>query len=345
MNSAVIGCGSWGTALAIQLARGGSRVRAWDVVPELTKSIQQERRNLRYLPDIELPSNLEASDDLVHVLEDAELVVTVVPSQAMRAAMKGVGEHLPEGATICCASKGIEQGTLMTMDEVLRDVLPSSFHPRLTYLSGPSFAKEVALGQPTAVAMAGRDPEVTRFAAEALHGPRFRIYDTDDVIGVELGGALKNVVAIGCGVVDGMKLGLNARAGLITRGLAEITRLAVVRGANPLTLSGLAGIGDLVLTCTGDLSRNRRIGLGLGQGKKLEDIEAELGQVAEGVYTAKSAYDLGRRENVSMPITDEIYAMLYEDKPVANALWDLTHRVRKQEREHSWTGGDSGSTE
>jgi len=332
MNVGVVGAGSWGTALAIQLARSGDRVRLWDHRPERAARIQAERENARYLPGIHLADNIAVSGDLAHVVEDAALVVEVIPSQSVRAVATTLAPLIPPGATVLCASKGIEQDSLLTMDEVLREVLPVDLHGRMCFLAGPSFAKEVALGLPTAVVVASDNVAAAELAAEALHGGPFRAYHTDDIVGAELGGALKNIIAIACGVADGMGMGLNARAGLITRGLAEITRLAVHRGGNPLTLAGLAGMGDLVLTATGDLSRNRRVGLGLGRGLTLDAILTELGQVAEGVVTARSARALAVREGVDMPITEQIHAMLYEGRPVEQALQALMGRERRAER-------------
>ena len=221
----------------------------------------------------------------------------------------------------------------MTMEETLRDVLPRSFHAQLSFMAGPSFAKEVAAGLPTCVVIASRFSELAEEVATAFHAKNFRVYHPDDIIGAELGGALKNIIAIACGVADGMGIGLNARAALMTRGLAEITRLAITRGANPLTLSGLAGMGDLVLTCTGNLSRNRRVGLGLGEGKTLSEILEELGQVAEGVITTKTALKLAQSVDVDMPITGEMYKMLYESKSAQETLRDLLGRERKAERD------------
>lgn len=333
MRCAVIGSGSWGTALAIQLARAGNEVRMWSRSEAAADAIETDRENKRYLPGISLPSNVRTSADMVEVLQSAQLVVVVVPSQSVRAVMEKAGPDIDVDAVVCCASKGVENGTLMTMHDVLLDVLPSSLHPRVCALAGPSFAREVSEERPTAVVVAGHDEVAAQKVADAFHAGSFRVYHTDDMIGAELGGALKNVIAIACGVADGIGAGLNARAALITRGLAEIGRLAVSLGANPLTLAGLAGMGDLVLTCTGDLSRNRRVGLGLGQGKTLEQILQELGQVAEGVRTTQSARNLGIQANVEMPITEEVYLMLYEDKPVPEALRDLLGRERKAERD------------
>jgi glycerol-3-phosphate dehydrogenase (NAD(P)+) len=332
LRCAVVGAGSWGTALGIQLARNGHETWMWDRDVDRCARMENERANARYLPGIAFPDALHASHDMDRVLAGADLVVAVVPSQVIRPVMGAVGDRLRDGVPICCASKGIEVDTLQTMDEVLHDVLPARLHPSLCALSGPSFAKEVALGLPTAVVVAGGSEDACHRVAHAFHGGYFRVYHSDDVVGVEYGAALKNVLAIACGVSDGAGLGTNARAALITRGLSEITRLAVARGANPLTLMGLAGLGDLVLTCTGDLSRNRRVGLGLGQGRSLASILDELGQVAEGVVTARSAWALAQKTGVDMPITEQVYRMLYEDKPVRDVLRDLVGRERKAER-------------
>ncbi len=333
MRCAVLGSGSWGTALAIQLARSGDDVWVWSRTDGAAATIQRTRENARYLPGISLPDGLTFSGDMAAVLDGADVVVVAVPSQSVRDVMTAAGPLIAHHAVVCCASKGVENGSLLTMAEVLEAVLPSGLHGRICALAGPSFAREVAEGRPTAVVVASLDPNAADVVAEAFHGGAFRAYHTDDVVGAELGGALKNVIAIATGVADGIGAGLNARAALITRGLAEIGRLAVHRGANPLTLAGLAGMGDLVLTCTGDLSRNRRVGLGLGAGKSLDEILDELGQVAEGVMTTQSARNLGRSAGVDMPITEEMYRMLYEGKPVPEVLRDLLGRERKAERD------------
>lgn len=332
MRIAVLGAGSWGTALAIQLARSGDQVMLWHHDEARAARIQQVRENERYVPGVHLPDNLTITADLGAALAGAELVVDVVPSQVVREVTTRALPHLGADAIVCCASKGIEQGSLMTMEEVLAEVLPPAMADQVCFLAGPSFAKEVARGLPAAVVVASRSEAAAKTMAGALHGGALRVYHTDDIVGAELGGALKNIIAIACGVADGVGLGLNARAALITRGLAEITRLAVARGGNPLTLAGLAGMGDLVLTATGDLSRNRRVGLALGQGRTLADILDELGEVAEGVITTDTARQLALRVGVEMPITEQIYAMLYEDKPVQIALKDLMGRERKAER-------------
>jgi len=330
---AVLGSGSWGTALALQLARAGNETWLWDHRAERAAATHEARENARYLPGVRFPDNLRVSADLAQVLAHAPLVVEVIPSQAVRDVMTQAAPHIHAEAVVCCASKGIEQGTLMTMEEVLLEVLPEGLRPRVCFLAGPSFAKEVAEGQPTAVVVAARDEASAHVVADAFHGGPFRVYHTEDIVGAELGGALKNIIAIACGTADGMGLGLNARAALITRGLAEISRLAVARGANPLTMMGLAGMGDLVLTCTGNLSRNRRVGLALGQGRTLQQILDELGQVAEGVVTTRSAHELAAQVGVEMPITDQIFAMLYEDKPVVASMADLLGRERRHERD------------
>jgi glycerol-3-phosphate dehydrogenase (NAD(P)+) len=332
VRAAVIGGGSWGTALAIQLARAGNETRMWDHRGDRAAAHQEARENLQYLPGVPFPESLLVSDDLAHVLADARTVLAVVPAQVMREVMRQAVPHLHPEAVVCCASKGIEQGTLMTMAEVLSQVLPTGLRPNQCFLAGPSFAKEVAMGLPTAVVVASRNQEATDQVAQALHSGPLRVYHTDDIIGAEYGGALKNIVAIACGIVDGVGLGLNARAGLITRGLAEITRLAVHRGANPMTLAGLAGMGDLVLTCTGDLSRNRRVGLALGAGRSLDDILTELGQVAEGVTSTRSARNLSQQTGVSMPIVEQMYGVLYEDLPVKHAIAAIMGRERRAER-------------
>jgi glycerol-3-phosphate dehydrogenase (NAD(P)+) len=330
MNVAVVGAGSWGTALAIQSARLGHDVRVWDHLPERAVEMQRARENRRYLPGCPFPPSLSVSGNLADVLAPARVVIEAVPSVGLRDVLPRMRAHLPAHAVVVCATKGIEVDTLLTMDEILADGLPAG--QPLATLGGPSFAREVAAGKPTAVVIACRDDTAAHAAAESLHGGMFRVYDTDDVVGVELGAALKNVIAVACGVSDGAGLGTNARAALITRGLSEISRLAAHRGANPLTLMGLAGLGDLVLTCTGDLSRNRRVGLGLGAGKTLPQILEELGQVAEGVVTARSAWQLAQREGVEMPITEQVYRMLYEERPVSEVLRDLVGRERRSER-------------
>lgn len=332
MRCAVLGAGSWGTALAIQLARCGHEVSLWDRNADRCTVMATERRNPRYLKDITLPEGLTAEPDLARAVRDAEMVVPVVPSHALRAVLEAANDAITPGTSIAVATKGIEEGTLLDMSEVARAVLGVAHQEQITILTGPSFALEVAKGLPTAVVIAGPDAAAARVAT-AFHGGAFRTYHTEDVTGACIGGSLKNVMAIACGVSDGVGLGANARAALITRGLAEISRLAVARGANPLTLAGLAGMGDLVLTCTGNLSRNRRVGLALGEGRTLEDILEELGEVAEGVITARSAWALARSTGVEMPITEQVHALLHEGRPAQDALLRLLMRERRAERD------------
>ncbi len=326
----VLGGGSFGTAIAVQLARLGHDVLLWDRNPDRCAEMNHFRRNPRYLPDLVLPDNLRATDDLAEAASHAELLVTVVPSHALRGVMRRAKSSILPGTLICCATKGIEEGTLETMSSVLAEELPEGCP--VTVFSGPTFAEELAAGRPTTVVVAG-DEASAATVADAFHGGGLRVYHTDDVIGVCLGGSLKNVIAIACGITDGLGLGQNARAALITRGLAEITRLTVAMGGEPITMMGLAGLGDLVLTCTGSLSRNRRVGIALGEGKTLQTALNDLGQVAEGVITARSAYNLARKMDVEMPIVEQVYAVLYEGRPAKVALAALMGRERKAETE------------
>jgi glycerol-3-phosphate dehydrogenase (NAD(P)+) len=332
MKRAVIGGGSWGTALATVLAQHGD-VTLWARDAQIVRSINEDHRNYKYQSDIALPPQLRATDDLDEAIVNADLIVFVVPSHAMRTLAQRCASSLKSGALIVSASKGIENESLMTMEEVLSASLPRKFRSDLAFLSGPSFARETMEHQATAVTVAARFLDVAEEVQQHFTTSYFRVYTTEDVTGVELGGALKNVIAIAAGVADGLGLGHNSRAALITRGIAEITRLAVKMGANPLTLSGLSGMGDLILTCTGGLSRNRRVGFELGQGRSLQEIITAMNEVAEGVKTSKSAYNLARREGVDMPITREVYAMLYEGKSPQNTLRDLMRRNLKGERD------------
>ncbi len=331
MEIAVIGAGSWGTALAKVLADKGHAVTLWARAAEHAADIQEKRVNGKYLPGATLAASLTATSDLEAAVRDKRFVVSVVPSHTVREVLGRAAKAMRADAVVVSASKGIENETLATMDEVLKDVLPGKIGSQLAFLSGPSFAKEVGAGLPTAVVMASRDRRIAEEAAGLFQGDRFRVYTSDDVPGVELGGALKNVMAIAAGVADGLGLGHNSRAALITRGLAEISRLAVRKGANPLTLAGLAGLGDLVLTCTGDLSRNRNVGMGLGRGQTLREVLAGMSQIAEGVKTTKSAHDLAARLGVEMPITDAMYRIVYEDEPARQAVTALMGRAPKHE--------------
>lgn len=331
MRCTVLGAGSWGTALASLLAGKGYTVTSWDKDQAVLDDIARNHRNERYLPGVTLPATLHATPDPVKALEGAELVVIAVPSHAVRPVIIEAKRNIHAGTPVVCVAKGIELDTLMTMSEVLEDVLPVPLHPYIAVLSGPSFAKEVAKGLPTAVTVAARWERIAKQVQDAFHTKSFRPYTSGDVVGVEIGGCVKNVVAIAAGISDGFGFGANSLAALITRGLAEISRLAVRKGANPLTLSGLAGLGDLVLTCSSDLSRNRTVGRGLAQGKTADEIQRELGQVAEGIRNAKSARDLARRLGVDMPITDGVYRVLYENVSPREAVMQLMLRETKPE--------------
>jgi glycerol-3-phosphate dehydrogenase (NAD(P)+) len=328
---AVLGAGAWGTALAKVLADKQHPTLLWAHHEELAKRINEEHVNARYLPGAELPPGLRATGDLEEALHDAQVVVVVVPSHALRGVIAEARPYISNEALLCSATKGIENDSLMLMSEVFVDELGKGAERRLTYLSGPSFAKEVAAGMPTAVVVAGTSEPETHAVQRHFATERLRVYSSDDVVGVEVGGALKNVIAIAAGAVDGLGFGHNSRAGLITRGLAEIGRLAARKGANLLTLAGLAGLGDLVLTCTGDLSRNRTVGFEMGRGRTLEDVLSTLGHVAEGVKTTKSAYDLGVKLGVDMPITGEVYRVLYEGKSPRQAVVDIMSRALTKE--------------
>ena len=306
---AVLGAGNFGTCLALLCAREHD-VAIWARSPELADAINRERRNPAYLSHVEIPARVRATADLGEALADRELVIAAIPSHGLREVMGRAAAHLPAGAILVSTVKGIELGTWMRVDQVLADVLPPEHHPRLVFLSGPSFAREIADGRPTAVTLACRDEAYAISVQESISTPWFRCYSSSDVIGVELGGALKNVVAIAVGICDGLGLGQNARAGLMTRGLREITRLGVAMGADPLTFLGLAGMGDLVLTCTGDLSRNRSVGLALGRGEPLEAALAATSGIAEGVRTAVAAAALAELHQVEMPIAQGVKQIL-----------------------------------
>jgi len=323
---AVLGAGAWGTALARLLADKGDEVVLWCRRPELCREIERTGENAHYLPGVVLPPRLRPSHDLRVALDGASLVVFVAPSHATREVAALAGPFVPAGVPIVSATKGIENDSLMFMDEVLASELPAAARDQLAFLSGPSFARELAAKLPTAVVVASRNADVGATVMRRFHTPFLRLYASDDVPGVECGGALKNVIAIAAGAVDGLGFGHNTRAALITRGLAEVARLAMARGGQALTLAGLAGMGDLVLTCTGELSRNRTVGYEMGRGRRLDEVLAGLGHVAEGVKTAKSAFDLSVKLGVEMPITREVYAALYEGKPAAQVVVDLMAR-------------------
>ena len=328
---AVIGAGAWGTALARVLAANPEPVALWTWQPSHASSMRDHRENKEFLPGFSLPHNINPTADLQEALSGASLVLISVPSQVVRPVLQQARPWLGSANYLISATKGIEENSLKLMSEVTEDVLGPGAIKQLVVLSGPSFAKEVALGMPTNVVVAGADPSIVTFVQTVFSSEGMRAYASDDVLGVQLGGALKNVIAIAAGACDGIGFGNNTRAALITRGIAEITRLAVRRGANPLTLAGLAGLGDLVLTCTGELSRNRTVGYELGRGKKLQEILSNLGHVAEGVPAAKSAYQMSRLFEVELPISTQVYRVLFDDKDPLQAVKDLVGRPLRRE--------------
>ncbi|ACH37039.1 glycerol-3-phosphate dehydrogenase, NAD(P)-dependent [Citrifermentans bemidjiense Bem] len=328
---AVIGAGSWGTTLADLLAKKGHEVTLWAYEPELVLEMRDNRENSLFLPGIKLNERLAFTNDLAEAYRGCSMVLCVVPSQLVRRVMTNSLPFLPKEAIIVSASKGIEVDTLATVSEIYQEILPPEQFQVLAALSGPSFAREVALEMPTAVTAAASSEAVARRVQEAFTTDYFRVYRNSDVVGVELGGAIKNVIAIAAGISDGLGFGSNTRAALITRGLAEMTRLGVAMGAQPSTFAGLAGMGDLVLTCTGDLSRNRSVGIQIGQGRTLSEILGEMRMVAEGVKTTESAYNLAKKLGVEMPIIEQMYQMLYQNKSAREAVLELMTRNLKAE--------------
>jgi glycerol-3-phosphate dehydrogenase (NAD(P)+) len=329
---AVLGAGAWGTALA-RLLSERSRVRLWTWQAEHARALEAERENRAFLPGYTLGEHISPTADIASAVAGASLVVLAVPSEAVRATLTAATAALRPDATLVIVAKGIEPTTLMLLSEVTHDVLGAAGEARTVFLSGPSFALEVARGLPTNLVAAGRDPERSLLVQQRFASDRLRVYSSDDPAGVQVGGALKNVIAIAAGASDGLGFGHNTRAALITRGLAEMARLAVAKGGSVLTLSGLAGLGDLVLTCSAELSRNRTVGFELGKGRQLAEVLSGLGHVAEGVTTAQSAHHLAERLGVDLPITSEVYAVLYAGKPVAQAVRDLLARPLKKESE------------
>ncbi len=323
---AVIGAGSWGTTLAILLADKEHAVRLWVYEKDLAEEMQNARENRVYLPGHRLSDNIAVTSSIKDAVSDAEIIVSVVPSHVARGVIKELVPFVSKDTIIVSATKGIENNTLMLISDVFKDILPKSFHKNLTFLSGPSFAKEVVQKMPTAVALASYDKKAGESVQNAFSTEYFRVFTNSDVIGVELGGALKNVIAIATGIADGMGFGHNTRAAIITRGLAEMTRFGIAMGAEPATFAGLSGLGDLILTCTGELSRNRTVGIRLGKGEKLKNILASMKMIAEGVKTTKAAYELSKKYSIEMPIINEVYYILYEDKDVMASAKDLLKR-------------------
>ena len=330
---AILGGGSWGTALSIVLSRGQAshKLSLWIHDPALAEAVKREGENKVYLPGFKIPSEVSVSSDECESLRGAEVILGVMPAPHARAVYTRVMPHIPQDAVFVSATKGLEPGTHARVSEVLTQVVAPQFTSRIAVLSGPSFAAEAARGDPTAVVLASRDPALAARLQEQLAGPAFRLYTNEDVLGVELAGAMKNVIAIAAGACQGIGLGSNSLAALITRGLAEMTRLAVKLGAAPETLSGLAGLGDLVLTCTGALSRNRHVGIEIGKGRNLAEILAGMRMVAEGVATTDALLDLARASMIEMPITEQVHAILHGERSPRDAIRAIMERPLKSE--------------
>lgn len=328
---AVIGAGAWGTALAAHAARRDHEVQLWSREPEVVRDVNEHHENRVFLEGVTLPRTLRASTDPAEVLRDASLVLLVPPSAYLRAVATTMAPHVPKDAHVVIATKGIENDTLALMNDVVAEAMPSRDRNALAVLSGPSFAREVASGLPTDVVVASKNEAVASDVAAALHTPMFRVYTSKDPVGVEVGGALKNVLAIASGACDGLGLGTNARAALITRGLSEMARFGVALGGDPLTFMGLGGVGDLILTSTGALSRNRSLGMKIAEGVDAKTYLASQRAVAEGFGTAKAAWQLAQKLGVDAPITEQVYHVLHEGRPLMEAMKLLMTRAQKQE--------------
>jgi glycerol-3-phosphate dehydrogenase (NAD(P)+) len=328
---AVIGAGSWGTALALELSSIGHTTRLWAYEDDVVESIRVHRENKIFLPGIKFPEGIIATTNLPYAIDQAEFVLTVMPSHVCRSLYEQMLPCLRPEMIFVSATKGLEMESLMRMSEVIRSVLARRFAPRLAVLSGPSFAREVARGDPTAVVVASQDRNLAQRVQKEFSSKTLRLYASNDIIGVEMGGAVKNVIALAAGVIEGLGLGHNPKAALITRGLAEMTRLACACGGRSETLAGLAGMGDLVLTCTGNLSRNRHVGAELGKGRKLSEIMQAMHEVAEGVVTTDAALSLARRHDVEMPITHQMQRILQDQISPRDAIRELMERSLKNE--------------
>ena len=330
MKTAVLSDGAWGTALALTLIGNGHDVIQWGPFPEYICELRNTHKNNKFLPGIELPDELKFSSDMQETVEDAEIIVLASPSQFMRQTLEKLAPFYSKNQILVNVAKGIEMGSLKRMSELCREVLgPDCLY---TVLSGPSHAEEVSKRCPTAVVVGSEDSDAAAKVQEAFMNSNFRVYTSDDVVGIELGGALKNVFAIAAGIIDGMELGDNPKAALITRGIAEMARLGIALGGRFETFSGLSGIGDMIVTCTSGHSRNRHVGEELGRGRSIEEIQADMGLVvAEGVKTAKSAYNLAKNAGVETPIVNEIYSGIYMDKDSRQGVIDLMNRKAKKE--------------
>ncbi|MFK2824224.1 NAD(P)H-dependent glycerol-3-phosphate dehydrogenase [Bacillus sp. B190/17] len=330
---AIVGAGSWGTALAIVLADNGHEVRLWMHNKDRVNEINERHTNSQYLPGIELPVNIIASDSLVQVLDGLDTVVLAVPTKAIREVLQSIKQIQKTPLTIVHVSKGIEPNTLMRISEMIKEELPEELCSDIVVLSGPSHAEEVSLRHPTTVTASSENMQAAERIQDIFMNQHFRVYTNTDVVGVEIGGALKNVIALAAGLSDGLGYGDNAKAALITRGLAEIARLGTKMGANPLTFSGLAGIGDLIVTCTSVHSRNWRAGNMLGKGQKLQDVLESMGMVVEGVRTTRAARQLSVKYDVEMPITEALYRILFEGQEPKAAVDELMARMKTNEME------------
>jgi len=330
---AVIGAGSWGTTLANLLAEKFERVCLWVFEEELFRTMEQKRENEIFLPGIRLSENLHLTHSLEEAITGKDILICALPSHAVQEIFRQGQAYLQKGSLVISATKGLENETHRTISQVLREILGPGFRDSIACLSGPSFAREVSRKFPTAVAVAGSSPQAAQVAQDLFSRPYFRVYTNPDLIGVELGGAIKNVMAIAAGTSDGLGFGHSSRAALITRGLAEMTRLGLSMGAEAETFFGLAGLGDLVLTCTGDLSRNRQVGIELGRGRTLAEILAGMRMVAEGIRTTKALRELARKRGVEMPITEKVYQILHEGKNPGEAVGELMSRGARSERE------------
>ena len=331
MKMAVVGFGAWGTALAAHAARLGHEVRGWARESDVVDDVNALHENRPFLAGVALPTSIRASMDPKEVVPSAEMILLVPPSKHLRAVVSSIAPLVEKNALVVVASKGIEEDSLELMSEVLAEALPAVPRERVVFLSGPSFAKEVATGLPTDVVAASTDADAACLVQKELHTPMFRVYTSDDPVGVQVGGAVKNVIAIAAGACDGLGLGTNARAALITRGLAEITRLGVALGADPLTFLGMAGVGDLILTCTGALSRNRELGMKVAEGAEPKAYLASKRSVAEGFWTSAATHSLAKKRGVDMPITEQVYHVLHESRPLLEALKLLVTRDFKGE--------------
>jgi len=329
LDIAILGDGGWGTTLAILLSRKGLKVTLWGAFKDYVGYLNKKRINTKFLPYVKIPKEIEITQDLDSAVRNKQLIILAIPSQYIRLALKKIKKNdYPSGAIYLSVAKGIEMGTLKRMSEVMRDELGNV---KIAVLSGPTIAREVVAGIPTTAVIASKDKELRKYLQDIFMTEGFRIYTNDDVVGVELGGSLKNVIAIACGISDGLGFGTNTKAALLSRGLVEIARLGQVMGAKSSTFSGISGLGDLVTTCISPYSRNRFVGEQIGRGKSLGQISAQMQMVAEGIPTAKSAYTLGLRHRVDMPITKEVYSVLYKNKSPLAAVRDLMTREKKEE--------------